>query len=409
MKTLLLLFLLVFQINTCQQSNGITTQSTQIKTDINDSDIIVGAERIALYHPLLEGKKVACVVNHTSMVGKMHLVDTLLQLDVNIIRLFSPEHGFRGEADAGEKVSDNIDSKTQLPVISLYGNHKKPTTEDLKDVDIVLFDLQDVGVRFYTYISTLSYVMEACAERGIPLIVLDRPNPHMNYLDGPVLDPKISSFVGLHPVPVVYGMTIGEYATMVNEESWLKNEVKCELNIIPCKNLYRNSYYKIPISPSPNLPNMKSILLYPSLCFFEPTVVSVGRGTDHQFQQIGYPDYKNHGYSFTPMPNRGAKDPKYNGKMCYGEYLGDQTLGALNDAHQLNLNWLYQYYQNSELHEQFFTNPEFFDKLAGTDELRKQLLDGKSIDEIKRSWRAGLENFKPLRFKYLMYQIEDEE
>jgi uncharacterized protein YbbC (DUF1343 family) len=389
--------------------NGIANESSMvasqeaIKDTISNYDLIVGAERIAKYHPLLKDKKVACVVNHTSLVGNEHLVDTLLALDVNIVKLFSPEHGLRGIADAGEEVTSGKDEKTQLPVISLYGNHKKPTEEDLDGVEIVVFDLQDVGVRFYTYISTITYVMEACAELNIPVIILDRPNINRHYIDGPVLDPKFTSFVGLHPVPVVYGMTIGEYALMVNGEKWLKDGITCELTIIECLYHENVKYYEFPVAPSPNLPNEKSMYLYPSLCFFEPTIVSVGRGTSLQFQQYGDPTNTNKSYSFTPAPNLGAKTPKHNGETCYGVDLSSSSIGSLSELSKINIDYLFDYYNSSINQKEFFTNALFFDKLAGTDRLRNQLINKTPVEQVRKSWEKELESFKIIRKKYLLY------
>ncbi len=406
MKNQFFLVVIIFFCFSCKEYknvDNITVTSVSSTDTISEYDVIVGAERVSLYHPFLENKKVACVVNHASTVGKSHLVDTLLSLDVDIVKLFSPEHGFRGEADAGEKVNDGVDSKTGIPIVSLYGSHKKPSDEDLKDVDVVIFDLQDVGVRFYTYISTLSYMMEACAKNDIEVIVLDRPNPHLDYIDGPVLKNDYKSFVGLHNVPVIYGMTIGEYATMVNEEGWLEKSDACNLKVIPCKNLKRDSYYKIPLAPSPNLPNMKSIYLYPSLCFFEPTAVSVGRGTSLQFQQIGHPDYMVKSYVFTPSPNKGAKNPKHNGIDCFGDNLSTLTLGALQDLNKLDLTYLVNYYRDYKDKEHFFSNAAFFDKLAGTDQLREQLVKGISEENIRASWQSDLTTFNEIRKRYLRY------
>ncbi len=366
--------------------------------------IIPGAENVAEYYSFLEGKKVGLVVNQTSMVQDVHLVDTLLNLGVNILRIFAPEHGFRGQSDAGEKINSTIDKKSGLPIFSLYGKHKKPTKESLKDIDIMVFDIQDVGVRFYTYISTLHYVMEACAENGIPLIVLDRPNPNAHYVDGPIMQDNWKSFVGMHPVPIVYGMTIGEYAMMINGEKWLQNGSKCNLKVIPCKNYTHDSFYELPVKPSPNLPNIRSVLLYPSLCLFEGTTVSIGRGTNKQFQVIGHPQYPEKDFYFVPQPNQGAKNPKHKGEKCYGIDLSNNTIGSIRDLKKLNLSYLIDFYQKiTTSGKPFFNENNFFEKLAGTSVLRKQLIDGKSKDEIRQSWKKGLSAFKKIRAKYLIY------
>ena len=365
--------------------------------------IQTGAEQTELYLPLLKGKKVAITANQTSNIGNAHLVDSLLARNVNIVKVFGPEHGFRGNAGAGEKVKSTTDDKTGLPLISLYGKHKKPTTDDLTGIDIMVFDIQDVGTRFYTYISTMSYVMEACAENNVEMIVLDRPNPNGFYVDGPMLEPEFSSFVGLHPVPVVYGMTMGEYAQMVNGEGLLENGIKCNLKIIPLKNYTHNSLYELPVRPSPNLPNMDAVYLYPSLCFFEGTMISVGRGTEMPFQLIGHPEYRDGKTVFIPKPIIGiAPHPKYEGKVCYGTILKDSVENPILKEKQLHLSWLINSYDYFKGKDGFFNG--FFDKLAGTDKLRKQILEGKTEKEIRLSWQAGLESFKKIRGKYLLYE-----
>ncbi len=363
--------------------------------------IKTGAEQTSAYIPMLRNKKVAIVANQTSVIGKIHLVDSLLNNGINIITVFGPEHGFRGNAGAGEKVKDNKDSKTGLPVISLYGKHRMPTPDDLKDIDIVVFDIQDVGVRFYTYISTMAYVMEACAENNIEFLVLDRPNPHGSYVDGPVLEPDYSSFVGLHPVPVVHGMTVGEYAQMINGEGWLKNGIKCDLQVIKIDNYTHSSYYELPVKPSPNLPNMNAIELYPSLCFFEGTIISVGRGTNLPFQVIGHPDFQEGDYSFSPVDIPGvAMNPKYEGERCYGFNLSSYADSLLQEK-SLDLRWLIQMHNYFKDKDDFFNL--FFDKLAGTDKLRKQIVAGFMENEIRESWKLQLEDFKKIRKKYLLY------
>jgi len=368
------------------------------------SDIIVGAQRLAVYHPLLAGKVVGLVVNQTSVIGDRHLVDSLLALKINVAKIFAAEHGFRGEADAGEKVVNGIDSKTNLPIVSLYGDNKKPTRAQLEGLEVVVFDMQDVGARFYTYISTLHYVMEACAEAGIPVIVLDRPNPNAHYIDGPVLEDEHKSFIGMHPVPIVYGMTIGEYAQMINGEGWLSDGVQANLTVIPCKNYSHDSFYELPIKPSPNLPNIRSIYLYPSLCLFEGTTVSVGRGTENQFQIYGHPDFDMGSYNFTPVSMAGAKYPKHEGKSCNGYSLASATVGSLFERKKLDLDYLIGMYNNlSQREVKFFNDNNFFEKLAGTSKLREQIIKGMTADQIRSTWQADLAAFKSVRSNYLLY------
>ncbi|MCZ4695851.1 DUF1343 domain-containing protein [Ancylomarina euxinus] len=364
--------------------------------------IVPAAERFSEYQSILQGKKIALVANQASLVENDHLVDFLLSKEVSLIKIFSPEHGFRGKADAGEKIKDAIDSKTKLPIVSLYGKHKKPYPEDLSKVDLVVFDLQDVGVRFYTYLSTLHYMMEACAENDIPLMVLDRPNPNAHYIDGPVLEKDCKSFVGLHPVPIVYGMTIGEYAQMINGEKWLNNGIKCDLTVIPCENWARNSVYKLPVKPSPNLPNYRSIQLYPSLCFFEGTVVSAGRGTDYPFQVYGHPLLKKGKFEFKPRSIVGAsKNPKFKGQICKGEDLSLIDIERLREQKQLDLSFLLKAYSELNAQTEFFNS--FFEKLAGTKLLRQQIIQGQSEDEIRKTWQKNLDEFKSIRKNYLIY------
>ena len=369
-----------------------------IKTD---SDVELGAERMNEYMPILKGKRVALVANHTSLIGNTHLVDTLRSLKVNIVKVFAPEHGFRGAADAGEKVKSTKDAKTGLPLISLYGDNKKPKPEQLADVDVVIFDIQDVGARFYTYISTLSLVMEACAEKDIQLIVLDRPNPNGHYTDGPVLDSAFSSFVGMHPVPVVHGMSVGEYAKMVNGEGWLKGKLKCKLQVISCKGWQHNQYYQLTVPPSPNLQTMNAIYLYPSLCFFEGTIVSIGRGTPKPFEMIGFPECTQGNFSFTPKSGPGSKSPPYENKECKGFDLSGFGENFLRDTKSIYLFWLQNLYESSGKNPKYFN--DFFDKLAGTDKLRKQILEGKTEVEIRKSWEPGLNTYRQIRKKYLLY------
>lgn len=368
------------------------------------SNVKTGAERVDDYLWLLQGKRVAVCGNQTSMVSNVHLVDTLLKRGINVVKIFCPEHGFRGNAEAGAHIASGTDPRTGLPIVSLYGKNKKPASEQLADVDIVLFDLQDVGCRFYTYISTLHYVMEAAAENNVKVIVLDRPNPNGYFVDGPVLDPKYKSFVGMHPVPVVYGMTIGEYARMINGEGWLAGGIHCNLAVVQLQNYTHDTRYVLPVPPSPNLPNAESIYLYPSLCLFEGTNISVGRGTTLPFQIYGAPMMKGGDYTFTPAPIRGvSENPPHNGNACHGYYLKDFATTHLDSANSFNLQYLMTAYQQYSDKEHFFTNANFFDKLAGTDQLRKQIISGMSEEEIRQSWQEDLENFKNIRKKYLLY------
>lgn len=369
-----------------------------------NAQIVCGADRETEYLPQLKGKRVAVVCNQTSIrQNKEHLVDYLLKQKVNIVAVFSPEHGFRGTASAGEELEDGKDKATGLPIVSLYGKIKKPTVEMLANVDIVLFDIQDVGARFYTYISTMSLVMEACAEVQKPVIVLDRPNPNGYYIDGPVLKPGFESFVGMHPVPVVHGMTVGEYARMVNGQFWLKDSVACDLTVVQVLGYTHETRYELPVAPSPNLPNELAIRLYPSLCFFEGTSVAIGRGTDKPFQQMGAPWLKSTfpDYQFTPTPNEGAKDPKYNGEACYGVDLTDFAHSFLPTYNHIYVYWLIEAYQLAPDKEKFFVS--YFDKLAGTDVLRQQIQAGVSEDEILQSWERDIYLFKMVRAKYLLY------
>lgn len=363
-----------------------------------------GAEVLLQDTQQLKNKNIAMVVNPTSMVGSQHLLDTLLQNEVSVIKIFAPEHGFRGKADAGEKIVDGIDSKSGLPVISLYGSHKKPTKEDLTDIDLLIFDIQDVGVRFYTYISTLHYVMEACAENNVELLVLDRPNPNGNRVDGNVLYMDYSSFVGMHPVPVLHGMTVGEYAQMINGEGWLENGVKCQLTVLKCHGYTHDMPYSLPIKPSPNLPNDRAIFLYPSTCFFEGTVISEGRGTDFPFQVFGAPDIDKDlvPYAFTPKSKEGAKYPKFENKTCYG-YNISTPIENFDEQNGINLSYLISMYNLYPDKENFFLKNGFFDKLAGGTALRKAIVEGQTEEEIKATWQEDLEEFKEIRKQYLLY------
>ena len=363
-----------------------------------------GAERMEQYLPQLKGKRVALCGNQTSVVGKTHLVDTLLSRKVNLVKLFCPEHGFRGQAEAGATIASGKDPLTGLPVVSLYGKNKKPTAEQLASVEVILFDLQDVGCRFYTYISTLHYVMEAAAENGVKVIVLDRPNPNGFYVDGPVLEPQYKSFVGIHPVPVVYGMTIGEYARMINGEKWLANGVQCDLEVVTLEGYTHETRYELPVAPSPNLQNKKSILFYPSLCFFEGTNVSVGRGTDHPFEMYGAPGLLDGDYTFTPHAIPGvSENPPFKDQECRGELLASVCIDW-NAPGSLNLFFLLNAYHNYPDKANFFLKNNFFDKLAGTAVLRQKIIAGATEEEIRASWQPALDEFKSLRSKYLLYE-----
>jgi len=367
---------------------------------------IPAAQNMGRYLPLLQSKQIGLVANQTSVVKNStietesftHLADTLRSLGISLKKVFAPEHGFRGTADAGAHISSGVDQKTGLEVISLYGANKKPRVEDLADIDLMIFDIQDVGVRFYTYISTLHYVMEACAEQNIPLIVLDRPNPNAHYIDGPLLKDDFKSFVGMHPVPVVYGMTIGEYAKMINGESWLQGQIKTDLTVISVENYTHHTPYALPIAPSPNLRSKQAIALYPSLCFFEGTPISAGRGTDRPFEIFGAPNLnvERYPFEFRPVARQGAKWAKFKDEICHGLDLGQITPGE-----HLELGWLIDTYNEAADKENFF-NP-FFDKLAGTDQLKKDIQAGLTKEEIYARWTKELEDFEQIRAKYLLY------
>ncbi|MGM0932615.1 MAG: exo-beta-N-acetylmuramidase NamZ family protein [Bacteroidota bacterium] len=388
--------------NTDSQKERLTVSEDQNPAELTSEDIIVGANRPETYLPLLQGKNVGLVGNQSSRIDKetgyIHLVDSLLSLDVNLKKVFAPEHGFRGTADAGEAIEDGKDAETGLPVISLYGDNKKPKPEQLEGLDVLIFDLQDVGARFYTYISSLHYVMEACAENNIQLIVFDRPNPNGHYIDGPILEMENKSFVGMHPIPTVHGLTMGEYAKMINGEKWLKDGIQCDLEVVEMENYKHSLAYELPVKPSPNLPNAQSINLYPSLCFFEGTNVNAGRGTDKQFQVFGSPylDKTYFDYTYTPESKDGAKNPKHLGETCYGRDLSNYE--ALD---KINLEWLIEAYNNTEDQDKFFN--AFFTKLAGTTKLQQQIEEGLSAAQIRESWKPGLAEFSERREKYLLY------
>lgn len=397
----IVVFLVLFQLN-CSNSQAPDDLSAYPIPEEAPA-IQVGAERVDVYLPMIQQGKGGLVVNHTSQVGEQHLVDVLKAQGVNIAKIFAPEHGFRGTADAGEKIKDGLDPETGIPVVSLYGQKRKPAPEDLADLDWLIFDIQDVGARFYTFISSMHYVMEACAENNKPLIILDRPNPNGHYVDGPIRQEGYQSFVGMHPIPVVHGMTIGEYARMINGEGWLANGVSCELRVINCKNYSHQRAYKLPVNPSPNLPNMRSIYLYPSLCFFEGTQLSVGRGTNKQFQVLGHPQLPIGDYTFTPESNPGAKYPKLQGEECRGIDLTTIAEESIRAKASIDLSYLIKMYNAFPDKANFFLENKWIDKLAGGPDLREQILAGKSEEEIKKSWEAGLENFNEVRQKYLLY------
>jgi uncharacterized protein YbbC (DUF1343 family) len=402
-KSVLIVFLMAIFVSCKSSSNSVAESETEAKkVSAHSYPILLGAERMDQYLSQLQGKRVALVVNQTSVIGKIHLVDTLLQLGVDIKKVFAPEHGFRGNHSAGAIIKDGKDLKTSLDVVSLYGKNKKPSAEMLADVDVVLFDIQDVGVRFYTYISTMHYVMEACAELGKKVVVLDRPNPNGYYIDGPILEPKYKSFIGMHAIPIVHGLTVGELAQMINGEKWLNNEVICDLRVVPCLNYTHDSLYQLPVRPSPNLPNMNSVYLYPYLGLFEGTNVSIGRGTDFPFQVIGRPGSVG-AFSFTPRSIPGVSDnPKHLGKECVGETIPDFLSDDILSQNTLNLTWLILMYENNRAENgEYFK--DFFYKLAGNKELRIKIESGMSDSDIRKTWQPGLDKYKVKRKKYLLY------
>jgi len=392
-KFLLLLFIIV--------QCGNKSQSISLPAVPNDApekaDVITGAQQLNLLIPMLASQRTGIVVNHTSLIGKTHLADSLKARGVNLVKIFAPEHGFRGTADAGEEIKDGLDTKSGLPVVSLYGNNKKPTPEQLRDLDVIIFDIQDVGIRFYTYISTLHYVMEACAENGKKLIVLDRPNPNGQYVDGPIMEKQHMSFVGMHPIPIVHGLTMGELANMINGEGWLGENKSCNLEVITMKNWKHTDPFSVPVKPSPNLPNDQAIKLYPSICLFEGTVISLGRGTPMPFQVIGHPDLKNMPFQFTPVSIDGmSKNPPLENKLCYG-----LDLQHVNVKPQIDLSYLISFYRAFPDKDKFFNS--YFEKLAGTSKLREQIRQGLDETQIRESWKEDLEKFVALRKKYLLY------
>ncbi|MCU0369059.1 MAG: DUF1343 domain-containing protein [Cyclobacteriaceae bacterium] len=380
---LLSVFLLLF--------SACDAQKTNLK-------VTLGAEQLDQLLPLLTNKRVGLVVNNTALIGKTHLVDTLVARGVQVKKIFGPEHGFRGDAADGEHVTDAVDAKTKVPVVSLYGKNYKATPEQVQDLDILIFDIQDVGARFYTYISTMHYLMETCAENNKKLIILDRPNPNGSYVDGPIREEEFKSFVGMHPIPITHGMTIGELAQMINGEGWLAGGKKCELQIITLKNWKHTDEYLLSARPSPNLPNNQAIRLYPSLCLFEGTVISLGRGTPTPFQILGNPELKDMPYTFTPVAMKGySLEPPHKDKLCYGI-----DLRTITPPQKIDLQYLIMFYQKYPDKEKFFT--AYFDKLAGTARLKQQIKDGLTEEQIRASWKQGLDEFNTKREKYLLYK-----
>lgn len=373
---------------------------TEKSSSTPPTSIIPGAYQLEEYLPLLEGERVGLVVNQTSVINNTHLVDTLISLNIDIKKVFAPEHGFRGKADAGEKVKDGVDTKTNLPIVSLYGKNRKPTPEQFADLDIIIFDIQDVGTRFYTFISTMHYVMETAAETNKKVFVFDRPNPNGMYVEGPVLNMEFKSFVGMHPIPVLHGLTVGELAKMINGEKWLTGKLDCDLTVIPLKNWDHNKTFSLPIKPSPNLPNDLSIQLYPSLCMFEGTQISVGRGTLFPFQQIGHPSFTDSSYSFTPISIDGmSKHPRYQDEVCNGvKFTKENAITGFNISYLIQF---YNNYKNINGDAEFFTS--YFNTLAGNKILKEQIIAGKTDEEIKASWQEDLDKYKDLRKKYLLY------
>lgn len=397
MKNFILTFLSLLLFVSCLSAQLLTE-------DRYNRSILCGAMRTELYIGDLIGKRVGIVANQTSVIKNTHLVDTLLLLGVEVKKVFAPEHGFRGDSGAGETIKDGKDKKTGLPLISLYGKNKKPSAEMIQDLDVIIFDIQDVGARFYTYISTMHYVMEAAAQQEKKVIVLDRPNPNGFYIDGPLLNINFRSFVGMHPIPVVHGLTVAELALMINGEKWLSDGLQCDLHVIPCENYKHSDFYELPIQPSPNLPNMAAVYLYPSICWFEGTEVSVGRGTSKPFQMIGYPGCPSGKSQFTPTDIPGtAMDPPYEGRLCKGHDLEEFGMTFIVTSRELYLDWTKGMYDEFADKKGFFNSPDFFDKLAGSNQLRMQLTSGASASEIKKSWQKDLADYKIKRKKYLLY------
>lgn len=387
--------------NTNSQNSKDKSEQDSIPATAEKKEIIVGAARLDNYLTDLFGKKVALVANQSALVGEKHLVDVLLEKQVELVKVFAPEHGFRGNADRGKQISDEVDRKTGLPIISMFGKNKKPSAEALADVDVVIFDIQDAGARFFTYISSMHYVMEACAENNKKLIILDRPNPLGDYVDGPIRENGFESFVGVHPIPIVHGLTVGELAQMINGEKWLKNEVQCKLKIVKVENYNHSMKYELPVKPSPNLPNYLSLRLYPSLCFFEATEISIGRGTKFPFQVIGYPNKSFGNFTFTPQDMEGMQiNPVQEGKTCYGIDLRNQKPENI----KFTLKYVIDFYRKADFKETFFKRENWFNLLAGNDKLIKQIKQGLNEKEIKETWQADLEAYKKMREKYLLYE-----
>jgi len=392
--TMFLLFAATIGSGSCQEKKN------------HENTIITGAEQTSKYLPLLKDKRVGLVINQSSMIGRTSLIDSLLSLGVNVHMVFSPEHGYGGTGDAGEYIYDKEDRETGITIVSLYHKKRKPASEDLNGLDMVVFDLQDVGVRFYTYISTLHYVMESCAESNIPLLVLDRPNPNGFYVDGPVLEPAYRSFLGMHPIPIVYGLTIGELAYMINNEGWLKNGIRCKVNVIQCEYYTHHSYYDLPVNPSPNLTSMKAIYLYPTLGLFTGTVMNMGRGTDFPFLVAGHPGFADHSFSYVPVPKPGAKNPKYNGQVCYGIDMRDLSLDSLRNMKKIDIGLIQFVYSQMNRSDTFFNDS--FNAHAGNGMLKEQIIQGLSSEEIRKSWESELEKYKIIRKKYLLYPDYEE-
>ena len=396
-RSILILFILFLYLQCTKNSSSVVADGSARSKQKPISVLRTGADQLDVLVPKLKDKRVALIVNYTAMVGKTHLADTLKSYGVSIKKIMSPEHGFRGTATAGEHVKDGFDTKTGLPVVSLYGDNRKPTAVQLEDVDVLIFDIQDVGVRFFTYLGTLHYVMEACAETNKKVIVLDRPDPNGSYVDGPVLLPKHKSFIGMHPVPVVHGMTVGEYAQMINGEGWLDGNKKCELEVITMKNWTHADKYSLPLKPSPNLPNDQAVRLYPSICFFEGTALSLGRGTMMPFQVIGHPDLKNMPFQFTPVDVPGmAIDPPLENKVCFG-----LDLRQVDVQKKVDLHYLIDMYKAFPDKEKFFV--PHFARWAGNEILAEQIKDGLSEEQIRATWQKDLDAFKEMRKKYLLY------
>jgi len=401
----LVLFAVLFIGLSCAENRKDNSITIDNKSEVDTSVIFPGAYSTSKYIPLLKNKNVALVVNQSSLINETHLLDTLTALGITVKKIFSPEHGFRGKEDAGKTIDNTIDKATGVSVVSLYGKKRKPTREDLKDIDIIIFDIQDVGVRFYTYISTMGLVMEAAAQNDIPFIVLDRPNPVGYLIDGPMLEEKYKSFVGMYPIPIAYGMTIGELAKMIKGEKWIENAEDLDLTVVPCVNYRHDKIYNLPVKPSPNLPDLIAVTLYPSLCLFEGTTVSVGRGTDKPFKQIGHPGLKDYfKYYFVPEPTEGAKNPKHNGEKCYGIDLSGLKVKDIRFKNKLDLSYLVEFYKKLKNKDNYFLKNNWIDKLAGTDQLKKMIIAGKTEDEIRASWKKDLDVFKGKREKYLIYK-----